>query len=608
MKINKSKKPAKESFDPETPVIRTDIKVNGKLYPIKPRSFLRGKLASYANELGLEHIMTVTMRSGDKFEIYDTGIGNLESGNKCAVKVEADAAKESSESNPSVKGKYGKVEYKPRKDGMSGTTPYYCGFYLFSAFNGKGKSFVYEPYWAGETKYGGKYNSIEDAVKYLDTVLDKNPNMAPKKKSATEAIGSVFDGKTEEYRGFTITPSIFNEIKYGDQTFEGFTVYMITKNGKYLPDELIQILIRDAGLTSINTIDDAKKVIDTLLADGGSGISVTESVKPKVKIKTKHSAKEAVKPKRNPEASQYLGNSGEDGRTWKTVQRSLKKSAGEAVSLGQVDGAVVGGGGPVSTTDFRRDFEEAAKRLKEIMKIGDTTTGDGKKVKADQVDIQPDGTPNPAKGETEKQKKAIKKANEDIDADIAWCYKVLQEDGPARSDAKSNYGRDWRKRVKEDLVALQKKKKAAKGATESTGNVEWKQVCQRYCDKIGAELLFVNDYDFGYELPNGQMVHKYADELAEEFKPKGVTESAKSATEWEDNNLSSEEREIDQLCRKLDAVEYYAFDNFNPEMLKNLGLNAVLAAISESFKKICTYLEEKHPGSPVIENWDLKNA
>lgn len=54
--------------------------------------------------------------------------------------------------------------------------------------------------------------------------------------------------------------------------------------------------------------------------------------------------------------------------------------------------------------------------------------------------------------------------------------------------------------------------------TESTDNVEWKNVCKAYCKKIGAELLFVNDYDFGYEDKNGNLVHKYADELENELK------------------------------------------------------------------------------------------
>lgn len=49
--------------------------------------------------------------------------------------------------------------------------------------------------------------------------------------------------------------------------------------------------------------------------------------------------------------------------------------------------------------------------------------------------------------------------------------------------------------------------------SESTDDSEWKQVAKAYCKKIGAELLFVNDYDFGYETKDGELVHMYADEL-----------------------------------------------------------------------------------------------
>lgn len=33
---------------------------------------------------------------------------------------------------------------------------------------------------------------------------------------------------------------------------------------------------------------------------------------------------------------------------------------------------------------------------------------------------------------------------------------------------------------------------------------EWTEICQAYCDKVGAELLFVNLSDFGCEMPNGE--------------------------------------------------------------------------------------------------------
>ena len=42
---------------------------------------------------------------------------------------------------------------------------------------------------------------------------------------------------------------------------------------------------------------------------------------------------------------------------------------------------------------------------------------------------------------------------------------------------------------------------------------EWHKVCEAYCKKIGAELLFVNEGDFGCEMPDGEFAHIYADEL-----------------------------------------------------------------------------------------------
>ena len=44
---------------------------------------------------------------------------------------------------------------------------------------------------------------------------------------------------------------------------------------------------------------------------------------------------------------------------------------------------------------------------------------------------------------------------------------------------------------------------------------EWTEICQAYCNKVGAELLFVNLSDFGCEMPNGELRHIDANELAE---------------------------------------------------------------------------------------------
>lgn len=47
---------------------------------------------------------------------------------------------------------------------------------------------------------------------------------------------------------------------------------------------------------------------------------------------------------------------------------------------------------------------------------------------------------------------------------------------------------------------------------------EWRQVCEAYCKKVNAELLFVNEYDFGLQYQNGQFGHIYADELEQILK------------------------------------------------------------------------------------------
>ena len=49
--------------------------------------------------------------------------------------------------------------------------------------------------------------------------------------------------------------------------------------------------------------------------------------------------------------------------------------------------------------------------------------------------------------------------------------------------------------------------------TEETDNKEWEEICKEFCKQIGAELLFVNDDNFGYQDKDGSLVHMYADEL-----------------------------------------------------------------------------------------------
>lgn len=68
---------------------------------------------------------------------------------------------------------------------------------------------------------------------------------------------------------------------------------------------------------------------------------------------------------------------------------------------------------------------------------------------------------------------------------------------------------------------------------------EWTEICQAYCNKVGAELLFVNQSDFGCEMPNGELRHIYADELAE-LLATGQTNSSEVSMEAEQENDFSE--------------------------------------------------------------------
>lgn len=43
---------------------------------------------------------------------------------------------------------------------------------------------------------------------------------------------------------------------------------------------------------------------------------------------------------------------------------------------------------------------------------------------------------------------------------------------------------------------------------------EWRLVCERFCERVGARLVFVNSDNLGAEFPDGTMRHMYAGEMA----------------------------------------------------------------------------------------------
>lgn len=51
-----------------------------------------------------------------------------------------------------------------------------------------------------------------------------------------------------------------------------------------------------------------------------------------------------------------------------------------------------------------------------------------------------------------------------------------------------------------------------------TNNKQWIEVCKEWCKQNGAELLFVNDDNFGCMLANGNLAHISANELYELLK------------------------------------------------------------------------------------------
>ena len=62
---------------------------------------------------------------------------------------------------------------------------------------------------------------------------------------------------------------------------------------------------------------------------------------------------------------------------------------------------------------------------------------------------------------------------------------------------------------------------------EDNAYLEWYQICEAFCKKIGAELLFVNSDSFGYKDKNGNLIHIYADELEQYLKNNKLSESTK---------------------------------------------------------------------------------
>ena len=122
-------------------------------------------------------------------------------------------------------------------------------------------------------------------------------------------------------------------------------------------------------------------------------------------------------------------------------------------------------------------------------------------------------------------------------------------------------------------------------SVEDTKNMQdWKDVCQAFCKKIGAELLFVNSDNFGYETKDGQLVHMYADELEKYLKTHNLNESYAIVEYYDDKgypiekivNGSNPKNVETKVQRIADRYEVYEIrqasaDVANSEYLNSLG-------------------------------------
>lgn len=96
---------------------------------------------------------------------------------------------------------------------------------------------------------------------------------------------------------------------------------------------------------------------------------------------------------------------------------------------------------------------------------------------------------------------------------------------------------------------------------EDKNYLEWHQVCEAFCKKIGAELLFVNSDSFGYEDKNGNLIHMYADELEQYLKTEKQNEKQSDHYGLEDSDGIIEEatEDIDKeyLSFKKDVLNIF---------------------------------------------------
>ena len=118
---------------------------------------------------------------------------------------------------------------------------------------------------------------------------------------------------------------------------------------------------------------------------------------------------------------------------------------------------------------------------------------------------------------------------------------------------------------------------------KESADPEWRSVCREYCRQNGYTLLFVNEDSFGYEDKNGNMIHKYVDELVREFGGR-YEESLKESV--------NKKEVIDAIianygCTKKEAEKQFKemSDKRKELLVKGFKDNAKKAFLNDSLKE-----------------------
>ena len=88
---------------------------------------------------------------------------------------------------------------------------------------------------------------------------------------------------------------------------------------------------------------------------------------------------------------------------------------------------------------------------------------------------------------------------------------------------------------------------------KSTNNQEWIEVCKEFCKQIGAELVFVNDADFGYE-KNDMFVHMSADGLKAYLEKHPLRKGSVKESKLTEGSVTYP-REVQSRGRQLKVIE-----------------------------------------------------